>query len=583
MTNQLARALSFGLSDRYRAYYLVAGLLTSLLLLGWILRLFTGSLTAALSPYRTFFQLAIAGILIATLRNEFGIKTYGLFAPAIISFIFVSTGLVWGVALFFNIFVISLGVYYILDPFDIGTAHRIGTIMSVVAIAVASFLLLGDIGILPRLSSTIRVFFPAIITAWYADRFASDVDERGWPIPSIQFLWTVVTMVVAYAVISWSAFIEWFLGNPEAWVALVGLSILLGATTRIRIKEYYRFGTHYGGSTVGLWTRLQVASSNWLARIRGEKNRMRVGSVLTMNVRNRYIRRHNPGHLRHSATKAETKRRLLGLGIPTPMAYAIVDQETELDAVRDVFDRHDEFVIKPDDASGGEGIIVVTGRDGETFRTSAGPQTADQLYRHARRIVQGQFAGMRAEGKVIVEERIEQHPQLAALCSGGVADIRIIAFLGYPVMAMIRLPTAESGDQANLHKGAVGVGLRIADGTPLGAYQQSHHRWLTAHPDTGADLTSFTIPAWDEVLDIATRTAAASGLGYAGVDIALDADGVPRVFEVNASPGLGIQNTTGIGLLGRLEHIESLPYEDEFATPERKLELARQWDREGYQ
>lgn len=583
MTSQLFRTLSLGLSERTRAYYLLAGLLIALLLLGWILELFTASLSAALFRYQTFFQLAIAGVVIATLRNEFGIKTYGLFAPAIISFIFISTGLVWGLALFLNIFVISLGIYYILEPFDIGTAHRIGIIMAVVSIAVASLLLLGDIGLLPRLSNTIQVFFPAVITAWYADRFASDVDERGWSVPSIQFLWTVVTMGVAYAVISWSALIVWFLGNPEAWVVLVALSIFLGATTRIRLQEYYRFGTHYGGLTAGLWTRLQVASINWLARIRGEDRRTRVGSVLTMNVRNRYIRQYNPGHLRHSATKAETKRRLLGLGIPTPMAYAIVEQETDLEVVREVFDRHDEFVIKPDDASGGEGIVVVTGRDGETFHTSAGPKTDEQLYRHARKIVQGKFAGIRAEGKVIVEELLDQHPRITALCSGGVADIRVLVFQGYPAMAMIRLPTVESGDQANLHKGAVGVGLCVADGTALGAYQQSHHRWLTTHPDTGADVTSFTVPAWRDVLDVATRTAAASGLGYAGVDIALDTETVPQVFEVNASPGLGIQNTTGIGLLHRLKHIESLPTEYEFASPERKVELARQWDREGYE
>jgi alpha-L-glutamate ligase-like protein len=558
-------------------------LLVTLLLLGWILRLLTGSLSAALLRYRTFFQLAIAGILIATLRNEFGVKTYGLFAPAIISFVFVSTGLLWGMALFLNIFVISLGVYYILEPFDIGTAHRVGTIMSVVAISVATFLLLGDIGLLPRLSGTIRVFFPAIITAWYADRFASDVAERGWSIPAIQFLWTLVTMAIAYAVISADPVIDWFLDTPEAWVALITLSVVLGSTTRIRLKEYYRFSSHYGGSTTGLRTRLQVAGTNLVARLRGNPERATVGDALTMNVRNRYIKRYNPGHLRHSAAKVETKRRLLGLGIPAPMAYAIAESESDLDSVRQTIENHDRFVIKPDSASGGEGILVVRGRDGDRYRVRDGTMTADELTRHARRIVQGQYSGLRADGKVIVEALIEQHPFFERRCSGGVADIRVIVFKGYPIMAMVRLPTVESGDQANLHKGAVGVGLSIANGTSLGAYQQSHHRWLTSHPDTGADLTSFTVPAWDEVLDVAVRSAAASGLGYAGVDIALDTDGVPQVFEINASPGLGIQNTTRVGLRRRLEFIESRSPEHEFYPPERKIELARRWDREGYE
>ncbi|MBV0900727.1 sugar-transfer associated ATP-grasp domain-containing protein [Haloarcula salina] len=568
--------------DAFRRYYLLLSLLLTLLLLGWVLRVLTGSLSAALSRYETFFQLAIAGILIATFRNEFGIKTYGLFAPAVISFVLVSTGLLWGMALFLNIFVISLGVYYILEPFGIGTAHRVGTIMAVVSIAVASALVLGDIGLLPRLSGTIRVFFPAILTAWYAERFASDVDERGWSVPSIQLLWTLVTITVAYAVISATAFIEWFLDTPEAWVAMVALSIVLGATTRIRLKEYYRFSVHYGGALNGIWRRLQVAGTNLRARLRGETQRLHVGTALTMNVRNRYIRKYNPGHLRHSANKVEAKRRFLAIGIPTPVAFAIAEEEADLDDVRHAIETHDQFVLKPDGASGGEGIVVVRGRDGETYRTGKGARTATELLRHARRILQGQYSGLGGDGKVIVEERIEQHPFFEARSSGGVADIRVLVFEGYPLMSMVRLPTAESGDQANLHKGAVGVGLSIADGTSLGAYQQSHHRWLTTHPDTGTDLTTFQVPNWTDVLDVAVRAAGASGLGYAGVDIAVDSDGVPQVFEVNASPGLGIQNTTRTGLLGRLQYVESLSPEHEFYPPERKVELARRWEQAGY-
>ncbi|WP_424003259.1 sugar-transfer associated ATP-grasp domain-containing protein [Haloarcula salina] len=583
MAVQALRTITTVFDDRFRRYYLLVTLLLTLLLLGWVLRVLTGSLSAALSRYETFFQLAIAGILIATFRNEFGIKTYGLFAPAVISFVFVSTGLLWGMALFLNIFVISLGVYYILEPFTIGTAHRVGTIMAVVSIAVASFLVLGDIGLLPRLSGTIRVFFPAILTAWYAERFATDVEERGWSVPSIQLLWTLVTITVAYAVISARAFIEWFLGTPEAWVAVVTLSIVLGATTRVRLKEYYRFSVHYGGTLAGLWRRLQVASTNLLARLRGDHQRLHVGTALTMNVRNRYIRKYNPGHLRNSANKVEAKRRFLAIGIPTPVAFAIAEEEAALDDVRHAIETHDQFVLKPDSASGGEGIVVVRDRDGDAYRTGKGDRTANELLRHARRIIQGQYSGLRGDGTVIVEERIEQHPFFEARSSGGVADIRVLVFKGYPLMSMVRLPTAESGDQANLHKGAVGVGLSIADGTPLGAYQQTHHRWLTTHPDTGTDLTTFQIPVWDDVLDVAVRAAGASGLGYAGVDIAIDSDGVPQVFEVNASPGLGIQNTTRMGLLRRLQYVESLAPEYEFYPPERKVELARRWDREGYQ
>ena len=570
-------------NQRFQQYYLLVALLLILLLLGWILRLLTGSLSASLTPYRAFFQLAIAAVLIATLRNELGMSTYGLFAPVILALTLTTTGLVWGLALFLNIFVIALGIYYIVLPFNVGTAHRLGTIIAVVAITVATFLFLGDIGLLPRLSGTIRVFFPAIITAWYAERFASDVEERGWTVPSIQFLWTLVAIVVAYAIISTRPLVDWFLGTPESWVALVGLSIYLGVSTRIRLKEYYRFSAHWNGVLTGMATRVQLALRNLLAWVRQEEGRAKLDDVLTMNVRNKYITRYNPGHLRQSASKVETKRRLLGLDISTPAAYAIVESMEDLQAARRVVESRESFVVKPDDAYGGEGIIVVRGRTGETYETSRGPMTADGIVKHVRKIVQGQYAGLALDGKALVEARVEASPVFAAISAGGVPDIRIIVFRGYPVIAMTRLPTVASNGQANLHQGAVGVGLAVADGTPVGADQQSQHRWVDRHPDTGADLSAFPVPNWDDVLTVAVRTAAASGLGYAGVDIALDHEDTPQVFEVNAYPGLGIQNTTRTGILTRLRFIDDLSAEYEFYPTARKVRLAKQWATEGYQ
>jgi len=140
-------------------YYLVASLLLIFLILGWTLRLFSTSLSTLLEPYRTLFQLTLAAGLIAILRNELGLKTYGLFAPIVLALTLLSTGLIWGLGLFLNIFVISMGVYAILEPLNVGTAHRLGAIISVVGLSVAAFLLMGDIGLLPRLSGTIEVFF----------------------------------------------------------------------------------------------------------------------------------------------------------------------------------------------------------------------------------------------------------------------------------------------------------------------------------------------------------------------------------------------------------------------------------------
>ena len=85
----------------------------------------------------------------------------------------------------------------------------------------------------------------------------------------------------------------------------------------------------------------------------------------------------------------------------------------------------------------------------------------------------------------------------------GVPDIRIIVFRGYPVMAMLRLATAASDGKANLHQGAVGVGLALDSGRCLKAVQFG--RPIKLHPDTGRPLSDVGIHGWQDILLLASR------------------------------------------------------------------------------
>ena len=134
----------------------------------------------------------------------------------------------------------------------------------------------------------------------------------------------------------------------------------------------------------------------------------------------------------------------------------------------------------------------------------------------------------------------------------GVPDIRVIVFLGVPVMSMVRLPTRISGGKANLHQGAIGAG--IASGTTLTAVWRNNI--ITEHPDTGNPVTGVRIPHWDTLIHIAARCYELTGLGYIGVDLVLDKDKGPLILELNARPGLSIQIANCSGLLPRLKLVE---------------------------
>ena len=105
-------------------------------------------------------------------------------------------------------------------------------------------------------------------------------------------------------------------------------------------------------------------------------------------------------------------------------------------------------------------------------------------------------------------------------------DIRIIVLMGYPIMAMLRLPTRQSGGKANLHRcnrRRRGSGDR---------YHPSRHRLnnkITKHPDTTNAVDGVQLPNWDGFMKLAAGCYELCGLGYIGVDMVLDQDKGPLI------------------------------------------------------
>lgn len=123
-------------------------------------------------------------------------------------------------------------------------------------------------------------------------------------------------------------------------------------------------------------------------------------------------------------------------------------------------------------------------------------------------------------------------------------------------MGMLRLSTAASDGKANLHQGAVGVGVDIASGKGLHAVQ--FDRQIEFHPDTGKKLTDIIVPHWESLLHTASSAYEMCEMGYLGTDMVLDQSKGPLLLELNARPGLAIQIANGKGILPRLKHVEAM-------------------------
>jgi alpha-L-glutamate ligase-like protein len=293
-------------------------------------------------------------------------------------------------------------------------------------------------------------------------------------------------------------------------------------------------------------------------------NERNVGVIGRFNARNNY---------RLVDNKLLTKRAALQAGIPVPGLYAVINRQHDALQVADTTEPYASFVLKPAQGSGGKGILVITGRDGDNYIKSSGARiTPRELRRHASNILAGLYSLGGRNDSAMIEALIEFDDGLSRYSYEGVPDIRIIVFRGVPVMAMMRCATHESDGKANLHQGAVGVGLDLGNGRPIRAVQ--HGNLVTTHPDTGAAISDLVIPHWNRVLDLAARCAEMTGLGYLGADIVLDRERGPVLLELNARPGLAIQVANQAGLAQRLARAGQIA--GEVTGHEQRIALAQQ-------
>src|SRR5262245_3658863 len=274
--------------------------------------------------------------------------------------------------------------------------------------------------------------------------------------------------------------------------------------------------------------------------------------------------------------KLGTKRLCHAAGIAVPKLIAVARTHVEARRLHAQVADQSAFVLKPARGAMGNGILVFEQRDGRLFR-GARPYSREDFAYHAAGIISGLYSLAGHEDEAVVEERLETHPLLAPLRDDGVPDVRVVVYRGVPVMCMMRLPTRLSGGRANLHQGAVGIGIDLVSGRAIFATLRGSR--IERSPDTGKPLVGFDLPDFDVVLNTAVAATDQTGLGYLGADVVLDARLGPVILELNARPGLSIQLANQAGLLPRLDAVDARLGPPEAPAPElglgERIELGR--------
>jgi len=286
--------------------------------------------------------------------------------------------------------------------------------------------------------------------------------------------------------------------------------------------------------------------------------------ILGINNRvGRYILRHNKrSNYPLVDDKVLTAQRAAAWGIAMPDNYMIIENYGSLNNFQNKIKYYDSFVIKPANGSQGNGIIVIKEiikeeKNGSIRilcrRSNDKLMEIDEVKHHISGILSGLYSLSGQSDKAIIQAKIDKHHIFDDYSYGGIPDIRVIVFEGYPVMSMVRLPTKMSDGRANLHQGAIGAGLNLRDGSTNNAVIKN--QVVDLHPDTGHKLLGLKLPFWREILELAAQCYDMVELGYLGADIILTPDHGPILLELNARPGLGIQIANLAGLVPRLEKI----------------------------
>ena len=225
---------------------------------------------------------------------------------------------------------------------------------------------------------------------------------------------------------------------------------------------------------------------------------MKVSNILGLNARTQlFAYKYNTRRGKRIAdSKLQTARILKIAGVPIPEIYKkFRDPRDVIDF--DWINLPSSFALKPSRGLGGEGIIVVKKR---AFKKDSNKKeleqsiwlttqktrvSIDDLKLHALDILEGAYSMGNVPDVAFIQEYIGRHKAFRKYAYRGTPDIRIIVFNKVPVMAMLRLPTKESGGRANLHQGAIGVEVDIATGITTKAIWQLSSLLLAGYRPLG--------------------------------------------------------------------------------------------------
>lgn len=326
--------------------------------------------------------------------------------------------------------------------------------------------------------------------------------------------------------------------------------------------------------------------------------------ILGNNARNLlYIKKFNDKKaIRLANNKLETKNFLSERGIPFAKTYWIISNRNELYDFDFSYVPKKTFVIKPNQGSKGDGILIVKNISKQEeipqkkknifnkiekirskfipYKTI--PTNRKEIYhigekeindetfrRYLLDIIDGKYSMTMWWDKVIIEEKLLPGELFKEFCQRWLADIRVIVFNLVPIATMIRVPTEYSDGKANLAQWGLGLGIEIGTGK-ITSMLWKNKIYTRKFPKEFAHFFGKQIPYRKDILFLSSKAQYYVNLGYLALDRVITNEW-PKLLEINARAGLEVQKVTNAPLEKILKKIEDLNIQD----PEKGVEIAK--------
>ena len=189
--------------------------------------------------YQVLVTIPVGIALLVFLRQFVGFTTLGTFMPVLIGIAFRETALLNGIILFSLLVALGLALRFYLEKLHLLLVPRLAVVLIFIVMAMAGITILMT-GANQAIGLSISLF-PMVILTMTIERMSIVWEETSASEAIKQGLGSLAAASIAYLAMS-NNYIEYLMYQfPELLLVLMGLCVLMGRYTGLRLTEFWRF------------------------------------------------------------------------------------------------------------------------------------------------------------------------------------------------------------------------------------------------------------------------------------------------------------------------------------------------------